>query len=445
MVDTVIAPARRPRLVTSTLTITVLTVAARLAIALRDLLVAREFGVASKVDGFFIALAIPSLLAVAISGALQTAVVPAEVSFRAAGRPPSDLLVPAVRAVGRWLSLIAVLIVLLSWPIVHLLGSGFDDATASLARGLLCLVAVIVVLSGVSGVLSGALASQKRFGLAVSGQVLNGCVAVACFVALQSSLGITAAALGVVLGHVAEVTWLGCMTGLRVPQLLQSHFDEEQRSAAQSALRAAAPLLVATLLTSANAVIDQAFAATLASGSVAALAYASKLVLFAGIPLASVSLAAFPTLSELAVRGDFARLRHLVWVRGAQIAVLGVILAVPVVLGGWLFVDHVLTSTSETSVSSIVGALAAYAVMLPAYGAGILLARVLTAIGKSRWVMVVAALNAVTNCLGDFWLKGIFGIKGIAMSTAVVQTSSCLILAACLSVALRPKPVSAPS
>ena len=349
-----------------------------------------------------------------------------------------------VRAVGRWLALIAVLMVLFAWPIVHLLGSGFDDATASLARGLLCLVAVIVILSGVSGALSGALASQNRFGLAVSGQVLNGCVAVVSFVAFQSSFGITAAAVGVVLGHVAEVSWLAFASGLKVPQLLHARLDAEQRSASRFALRAAAPLLVATLLTSANAVIDQAFAATLASGSVAALAYASKLVLFAGIPLASVSLAAFPALSELAVEGELARLRHLVWVRGVQIAVLGVILAAAVVFGGWLLVEHVITSTSETSVSSIVAALAAYAVMLPAYGAGILLARVLTAIGKSRWVMAVAALNALTNCLGDLWLKGIFGIKGIAMSTALVQTSSCLILALCLSAALRPKLVSAP-
>ncbi|HMK12334.1 MAG TPA: lipid II flippase MurJ [Acidimicrobiales bacterium] len=438
MVDTIEAPTRRRHLFTSTLTITALTVAARLAIALRDILVARQFGVSSNVDAFFIALALPTLLAVAISGALQTAVVPAEVEFREIGRPANDLLVPLVRALGKWLVLVAALIGLLAWPIVHLLGSGFDDATASTARGLLCLVAVIVVLSGVSGVLSGGLASQRRFGLAVSGQVLNGVTAVVCFIAFHGALGITAAALGVVLGHVVEVTWLSVASGVRVPAIFSGRADAQQRAAANAALRSAAPLLVATLLTSANTVIDQGFAAALPSGSVAALGYASKLVLFAGIPLAAVSLAAFPSLSELASRGDVERLRHQVLLRGMQIVVLGAVLAVGVVVAGWLLLDHVLTSSSATSVSAITGTLAAYAVMLPAYGAGILLARVLTAVGRSRWVMVVAGFNAVLNCVGDWWLREVFGLKGIAMSTALVQTVSCLVLAALLSAALRP-------
>ena len=76
--------------------------------------------------------------------------------------------------------------------------------------------------------------------------------------------------------------------------------------------------------------------------------------------------------------------------------------------------------------------------MLPAYGVGILLARVLAALGRSRWVMAVAIANAATNALGDFLLKEPLGITGIALSTTIVQTSSCIALLICVGIALRP-------
>jgi putative peptidoglycan lipid II flippase len=438
MVDTIVAPARRRPLLTSSLTITALTVLARIAVGVRDLLVAREFGISSNVDAFFIALAVPTLLAVAVSGALQTAVVPGEAAFRAAGRPPRDLLAPVVRAVSRWLLLVAAAIVVLAWPIVRLLGSGFDDETAADARGLLCLIAAVVVLGGIAGSLSGALASQRRFGAAVSGQVINGVLAVVIFLVFEQALGITAAALGVLLGYVAEVVVLAVIAGLPWARVLAGRFDATQRETSRSVLRSAGPLLVATLVTSTNTVIDQAFAATLASGSVAALGYASKIVLFASIPLAAVSLAAFPSLSELAVSGDKVRLRALVVRRSAQIALAGALLIPLVVLVGRVGVDLLLDSQSATSTSAIHGPLTAYALMLPAYGVGILLARVLAALGRSRWVMAVAIANAATNTLGDFLLKEPLGITGIALSTTIVQTSSCIALLICVGIALRP-------
>lgn len=437
MVDTIAAPARRRPLLTSSLTITALTVLARVAVGVRDLLVAREFGLSSDVDAFFIALAVPSLLAVAVSGALQTAVVPSEAAFRAEGRPVHELLAPVVRVVARWLLVVAAAIVVFAWPLIRVLGSGFDEKTAADARGLLCLVAVIVVLSGVAGSLSGALAGQRRFGLAVSGQVVNGCLAVVVFVALESALGITAAALGVLVGYVAEVVVLAALAGLRWRGVVVGHLSAAQRHIARTVLLSAGPLLVATLVTSSNTVIDQAFAATLAPGSVAALGYATKIVLFASIPLAAVSLAAFPSLSELAVNGEMRRLRGLVARRCGQIAVLGAVLVPVVIVVGRVGVDLLLESRSVTSISAVNGPLTAYALMLPAYGVGILLARVLVSLAKSRWVMALALANAVTNAIGDFVLKGPLGITGIALSTTIVQTTSCLALLVCVDLAMR--------
>jgi Na+-driven multidrug efflux pump len=52
--------------------------------------------------------------------------------------------------------------------------------------------------------------------------------------------------------------------------------------------------------------------------------------------------------------------------------------------------------------------------------------------------MVLAIANAVVNAIGDYLLKTLYGITGIALSTTIVQTSSCIVLLICVGIALRP-------
>ena len=301
---TIATPLRRHRLVASSLTITGLTIVARLATAARELLVARQYGVSTDADGYFVAVALPAVLASAVWIALQVAAVPAEAAVRADGGTPNDLLVPLVRTVGRRLGLVSLGIVVLSWPIVAALGSGFDAHTASLARGLLVIMAPTVMLSGISGVLSGSLTAQRRFGMSVAGQVINGVVAIVAFLALRDAMGITAAAVGVLAGFVAEVVVVGLVVSLPWGAILAFAKDRPRSAAISTAVAMATPLVVATLVTSSSAIIDQGMAGTLPSGSVGALAYASRIVLFAAIPLVAISTAVFPALAEQIVDGE---------------------------------------------------------------------------------------------------------------------------------------------
>jgi putative peptidoglycan lipid II flippase len=437
---TLVAPLRRHRLVASSLTITALTVVARLATAARELLIARQFGVSSDADGYFVAVAVPAVLASAVWIALQVAVVPAQTSVRAEGGTSNDLLVPLIRTVARRLGVVSLAMAVLAWPIVALLGSGFDEHTASLARGLLVIMAPTVMLSGVSGVLSGSLTAGRRFGMSVAGQVINGVVAIVAFLVLRDALGITAAALGVLVGFIAEVIAIGVVVRLPWAEILAPRRDQPRSLAFRAALAMATPLVIATLVTISNGVIDQGMAGTLESGSVAALAYASRLVFFATIPLLAFSTAVFPGLAERIVAREGENVGRMVSTRARQVLLVGVALVPFVVVFGRVVVEQLLTSHSDTSVATVASTLSIYALMLPAFGVSFLLLRVLTALNRSRWVMWTALASAGVNLVGDLVLKGPFGLQGIAACTAIVQTGTCLALAVAVKVALDREP-----
>jgi putative peptidoglycan lipid II flippase len=214
--------------------------------------------------------------------------------------------------------------------------------------------------------------------------------------------------------------------------------DRPHSAAIGTAVAMATPLVVATLVTSSSAIIDQGMAGTLPSGSVGALAYASRIVLFAAIPLVAISTAVFPAVAEQIVGGDTALVRRQVAHRARQILLAGVVLVPVVVICGRSVVERIITSNSDTSVHTVAETLSVYALMLPAFGVSFLLLRVLTALGRSRWVMWIAVASAGANFVGDLLLKGSFGLEGIAACTVIVQTSMCVALAFAVKVGLDP-------
>ena len=179
MVDTIVAPARRRPLLTSSLTITALTVLAR--VADRRARSPRRAGVRDLVQRRCLLHRARCPDAPRGRGLRRVA----DRSRARRGRLPGgrvglprDLLAPVIRAVSRWL---------VSWPSQSSCWRGrscgsWDPASTTRrrrTREACCASSPPSSCSGgIAGSLSGALASQRRFGAAVSGQVVNGVLAV---------------------------------------------------------------------------------------------------------------------------------------------------------------------------------------------------------------------------------------------------------------------------
>jgi putative peptidoglycan lipid II flippase len=402
--------------------VTALTVTSRLVLALREVLVARSYGTSQQADAFFVALLVPSLLAVAVVSGLQLAVVPALVMRAPSSQASLRILDRLIGWVVVALGTFTVVCVVCAGPLISILGSAFDASTAQMAVRLFRIIAPIVVLAGLSGAYAGCLSAVQRVVAVAVSQVANAAAATALFVVARDRFGLDSLALGVLVGAASEVVVLRAFW--------RRHTRRERSSTTQdgvielsSVLIAALPLVLATILSSANSVFDQAVAASRSAGSVSSLGYASKLVLFAAIPLASLGIAAYPRLAQLATADPAHDLPGLLRHTLVATSVAGLALtAVLVALAGPLV--HVLLSRGafdEASVEAVAGPLRAYSLMLPAYGANIVVSRVFIAMGHHRFVLAVGAVNAIVNTAADLMLVHMFGIVGIALATSLVQ------------------------
>ena len=438
---TIATPLRRHRLVASSLTITGLTIVARLATAARELLVAGQYGVSTDADGYFVAVALPAVLASAVWIALQVAAVPAEAAVRADGGTPNDLLVPLVRTVGRRLGLVSLGIVVLSWPIVAALGSGFrrahcftgprppgdhgsDRHAVGICRGAERVAHRTTAFRDVS----------RRTG----DQRSRSDRRVSTLADRDGDHGRRRRRpRGVPSRRSWSSAWWSACPGVRSsPSPKTVH--AQPRSAPRS--RMATPLVVATLVTSSSAIIDQGMAGTLPSGSVGALAYASRIVLFAAIPLVAISTAVFPALAEQIVDGGEARWRRgQVAHRARQIVLPGVVLVPVVIIGGRFVVEQIITSSSDTSVSTVVGTLSGLHADAPGVRGLVLVAsRAHRAEPQPVGAMSIAVASHGRELRRRPRAQGSLRARRIAASTVIVQTAMCVALALAVNLALDP-------
>ena len=72
--------------------------------------------------------------------------------------------------------------------------------------------------------------------------------------------------------------------------------------------------------------------------------------------------------------------------------------------------------------------LAAYAGMIPFYVVGIVGVRVMSVLGLNRLLLTLGAVNLVTNVVGNVILSRLYGAAGIALATVVVYLISSLLI-----------------
>jgi putative peptidoglycan lipid II flippase len=172
-------------------------------------------------------------------------------------------------------------------------------------------------------------------------------------------------------------------------------------------------------------------AARLPAGNLASLKYASNLVgAVLSIFATALGTASLPYLSDMAARKDWramrASLRHYSW--------LVLWASVPIALGGWWLSESVIRLVYERGEfraqdSATVGeCFAMYALQIPFYTLGMLASRVLSALKHNALLLRVAALNLALNIVFNLWFLRLFGIAGIALSTAAVYAVSTAIL-----------------
>ncbi|HTD77379.1 MAG TPA: murein biosynthesis integral membrane protein MurJ [Chloroflexota bacterium] len=265
----------------------------------RDVVIASTFGATAGTDAYVLARTLPTILYDLLVGTVSTAAfVPVFVQHTRDERQLWRLVAAIFSLAGLAFVTLAVVLAAFADPLVGVIGSGFSSPDQrALAANLMRIALVSVVFQGLAGVLTSALYAQNRFTLpAFATATYNVGIIVGIFL-LARPLGVTALAVGLVLGALAQ--FLLQASGLRQFWRAYRPGIDLSDPAVRRILTLGGTVAAGLIVTAAGQFIDRNLASRLPEGSLTSMEYATRVIQFPlGIVGLAVSFAILPTLSR---------------------------------------------------------------------------------------------------------------------------------------------------
>jgi putative peptidoglycan lipid II flippase len=420
-------PARADlRIFTAAGTVAGLSIAVKAGTAVRELLVAWYFGTGDALDAYLIGYAVPYFLITLLGASLPQVLVPVYVHLRVRQSPRA-----ASQLIGNLL-LVAVLILSATTLVVAAtapgylprLAQGFAPEKLALTLSLALILAPTLLTGVLSGLASGILNARERFLLPALAPLISTAAVVISLLSFVAVGGIYALAYGLLIGTCIEALVLSVAAWRSAaPRIANPLGDVHLRALG----RGFGPTLIGATLMASTVLIDQAMSAGLSSGSVAALNYASRLVMVPlGLTAAALGTVVLPYFSSLVAESLWIELRQTV----ARYLRLAATSTVPIAVGLGLLagplVQVLLTrgAFTQADAPAVASSLAALALSIPFYTGVILLMRVALALRLNKAIALISAVNAALNVALNAWLSSFMGVTGIALSTSVVYAIS---------------------
>ncbi|MCG3211631.1 MAG: putative lipid II flippase MurJ [Anaerolineae bacterium] len=281
----------------------------------RQIVIARQFGTSAEYDAFVAAFRLPDILFLLIAGgALGTAFIPI-LTQRLALQNESDpggwrLASAVLNSLLLVVIGVSLLLAVFALPLVRwLVAPGFSPENQLLTASLMRLTLISTIIFSVSSLVGAMLHTRQHFVLpAVAPLVYNlGIMAGALF--LAQPFGVFGLIYGAILGSLGHLL-------IQLPMLLKfgarywpgfAWNDPDLRHI----LRLMGPRVLNIVVIQVNFVVIYNLASRLGEGNVSALDYGWDLMQMPQTIIGSaIGIVLFPTLSELAARGDIPRLRQ---------------------------------------------------------------------------------------------------------------------------------------
>lgn len=400
---------------------------------LRNIIIARQFGIGAELDAYYAAFKLPDLLfTVVAGGALATAFIPVFAQVLTThGRPMAWRLASSItNLVLLVVSLFAGLAALFApWLVSTLIAPGFDlpqqRATAEVMR----VVLLSTLVFGISSVQGAVLHGFKHFLLPALAPVLYPVGIIAGALWLAPTWGVRGLAIGAVAGAALHLA-------VKIPGLVYYGFEWRPILAVNSpSVRRVAVLMGPrildlgvfhlTLLATTN------LASRLNAGSVSALEWGWDAMQIPETLIGTAfGLVAFPTLADLAARKDMAGLRHTL---GETLrAVLA--LTIPAAAGLILLGRPLLTllyqrgAFDAAATEAVFVALRFFALGLVGHACLELAARAFFAQQDTVTPLLVATGSGIVNIGLALLMMGPLGHGGLALANSLAVSAEVLVL-----------------
>lgn len=407
------------------------TVLVKLISMTKEIAVAATFGRSDALEAFLAALLLPNLLVNLIAESMNQALVPTLVRVREqqGAESAQRLLASSMLALVVLLLAVSALMLALAPLLIPLVSANYSPAKRALTLTLYCALLPLVVLSGVASNCSVVLMSRARFGMPTLAQAAIPLAIPAALLAGGTRSGIGTMVSATLAGALLQTL----LVALQLPHCgygfsLRWHGATE---AVREVVRQYGPVLLSGVMASAGLLVDQAMAASLAAGSVSALAYANRFVSVALTLMAgAISSAVVPSFSQLIAQENWAGCRTAV--RHWSAVMLGVALPVTALcMAGahWLVrltLEHGAFRAADTAIVTRV--LILYALQIPFFVASRVDYRFLVAARRTDLVLACGSVNLGLDVLLNLVLMRGMGVAGIALATSLWTVSTFLLL-----------------
>lgn len=388
----------------------------------KTLLIAHLFGAAADLDGYYLALIIPSLLVGVITGSLQAGLVTVYVGLleQSDTRSSTQLISQLGTLLVLLLGALCILLWIAAESVTGLLvltnSPTLLTATASAFR----VVVFVLLLNTVADYLALILNSHKRFSLAAISPVFNVLLST-IILAVWTNGGQEALTYGLLAGVALQIVLL--YWGLKRLEIHLSFAWPRLTGNLSKVVSLATTMVAGILLVNLNLAVDQVMASMLGEGAVSIIGYANRFHgLIVQILVVGMGTVLLPHLAELllsgrqeAIRDIYQRLAPPLVSASAIAPIVIVLLSAPVLV---LLLGH--GALSNANILTISTTWFWYSIGLLPMAWGIFLARYFQATSNLGFITRLATVSVIANIIFNLLLIGPLGLSGLAISTTLV-------------------------
>jgi putative peptidoglycan lipid II flippase len=399
----------------------------------RNAIIAATFGIGASLDAYYAAFKLPDLLfTIVAGGALATAFIPVFADYASTGNRRSAWRLTA--AVTNWVALIVALLAILAALIAPLLvrtviAPGFSPEQQAETASVMRLVLVSTVVFGISAVLGSALNGFKHFLLPALAPVVYPLAVAAGALLLAPTMGVRGLAIGAVVGSVLHLL-------IKVPALIKYGYRwwPVLRLGNGDVKRVAllmGPRVIDLGVFHFTMIAMTNLASRLGPGSVSSLEWGwDAMQLPETIIGTAFGLVAFPTLAELAAKGERDGLRRTLGESLRTVLALAIPAAAGLILLGrpLLAMLYQRGEFDQAATAAVYATLQMFALGLAAHASLELAARAYFAQKDTVTPLLLAIGSAVLNVALGLLLMRSMGAAGLALANSVAVTLEVLAL-----------------
>lgn len=412
--------------------IMIITLASRVLGLVRTALIAYYFGATKYTDAYFSAFKISNFFRQLLGeGALGTVFIPVynDKEKEHGAERSKSLIYSVLNLLFIFTTLITILMVIFSDNIINFIVTGYPEETKIIASKLLKIMAIYFVFIGLAGMISAILNNFKKFLIPASTSLFFNFAIIISIVVYGNQYGITAMAVGVVVGGLLQFLVV-LPTFIKIVKDYEFKIDFKDEDLKKIFILMI-PMLLGIFARQINSIVDQFFASHLASGGVSALENATRIYnLPLGVFGISIATVIYPTLSKAISnkKTDVVKQslqRGLNFLQFLIIPSMGVLIfyakdIIKLVLGHGKFTQNSIIITSESLVY--------YSVGLFFYTAVHLLSRAFYGMKDTKRPVIFSVISIVINIILNAILIDKFQHKGLALATAIASMVNFILL-----------------